>query len=196
MTLTTLSDLVEEVREKIRRDAIDAGLSGETEWLRDGGAGATAYAEAVSVYLALIVSKQTIFLVTQARWRAGEGKSAPAFGRQALPMVWDFADLNPFAGAGGDFVGIVDGAVKMLRNSPPPTRGRSEQFDAGTQTLSTNCIVSTDPPYYDNIGYADLSDYFYVWLRRTLKPCFSRPLCNSRCSEDRGTCCDGLPPWQ
>ena len=82
--------------------------------LSQGGTGPTAYADAVAVYLALVVSKQTVFLVTQARWRAGEGKSAPAFGRQALPMVWDFADLNPFAGAGGDFLGIVDGARKTL----------------------------------------------------------------------------------
>src|SRR3990172_8183476 len=92
-----------------------------------GGTGATAYAEAVGVYLGLAVSKETVFLVTQARWRAGEGKSAPAFGRQALPMVWDYADLNPFAGAGGDFVGVVEGAEKTLRNSPPPTRGNVDQ---------------------------------------------------------------------
>jgi putative DNA methylase len=87
-------------------------------------------------------------------------------------MVWDFADLNPFAGAGGDFLGIVEGAEKMLRNSPPPVRGNANQADAATQTFSTDRIVSTDPPYYDNIGYADLSDYFYVWLRRSLKAVF------------------------
>ena len=140
--------------------------------LDKGGTGGTAYADAVAVYLGLVASKQTIFLVTQARWRAGEGKSAPAFGRQALPMVWDFADLNPFAGAGGDFLGIVEGAEKTLRNSPPPVIGNAYQADAATQTFSTDRIVSTDPPYYDNIGYADLSDYFYVWLRRSLRIVF------------------------
>ena len=87
-------------------------------------------------------------------------------------MVWDFADLNPFAGAGGDFLGIVEGAEKTLRNSPPAARGNSDQADAAKQRHSTDRIVSTDPPYYDNIGYADLSDYFYVWLRRSLKPMF------------------------
>ncbi len=172
VALTTFSDLVQEARERVKSDAISAGLPDDHQPLAKAGAGATAYADAVGVYLGLVVSKQTIFLVTQARWRAGEGKSAPAFGRQALPMVWDFAELNPFAGAGGDFLGIVDGAMKTLINSPPPVQGRVEQADAATQRLSTDRLVSTDPPYYDNIGYADLSDFFYVWLRRSLKPVF------------------------
>ena len=137
-----------------------------------GGSGVTAYADAVTVYLGMAVSKETVFLVTQARWRAGEGKSAPAFGRQALPMVWDFADLNPFAGAGGDFLGIIEGTEKTLRSSPPPLYGSVSQADAATQAASLEKVVSTDPPYYDNIGYADLSDFFYVWLRRSLKSVF------------------------
>ncbi len=172
VALTTFSDLVQEARERVQRDALAAGLPDDERPLREGGTGATAYADAVTVYLGLIVSKQTVFLVTQARWRAGEGKSAPAFGRQALPMVWDFADLNPFAGAGGDFLGIVEGAEKTLENSPPAACGHANQADAGTQGISTDRIISADPPYYDNIGYADLSDYFYVWLRRSLKPVF------------------------
>jgi putative DNA methylase len=172
VVLTTFSDLVQEARERAKRDALAAGLPDDAQHLRDGGTGATAYADSLGVYLGMVVSKQTVFLVTQARWRAGEGKSAPAFGRQALPMVWDFADLNPFAGAGGDFLGIVDGAVKTLYNSPPPARGSADQADAATQKSSTDRIVSTDPPYYDNIGYADLSDFFYVWLRKSLRPVF------------------------
>jgi len=140
--------------------------------LRDGGLGATAYAEAVAMYLGCAVSKETVSLVTQARWRAGEGKSAPAFGRQALPMVWDFADLNPFAGAGGDFLGIIDGAEKVLTAAPTTVLGNAEQVDATSQRLTDGKLVSTDPPYYDNIGYADLSDFFYVWLRRSLRPIF------------------------
>jgi putative DNA methylase len=172
VTLTTFSDLVLEARARVTRDALDAGLADDGKPLCGGGTGTVAYADAVAVYLGLVVSKQTVFLVTQARWRAGEGKSAPAFGRQALPMVWDFADLNPFAGAGGDFLGIVEAAEKTLGNSPPATCGNADQADAATQKISTDRIVSTDPPYYDNIGYADLSDYFYVWLRRSLKPVF------------------------
>ncbi len=172
LALTTFSDLVQEACALVQRDAVEAGLADDLIRLRNGGTGAAAYADAVGVYLGLAVSKQTVFLVTQARWRAGEGKSAPAFGRQALPMVWDFADLNPFAGAGGDFLGIIDGTAKTLENSPPPRLGDAAQADAASQTLSNDRIVSTDPPYYDNIGYADLSDFFYVWLRRSLKSVF------------------------
>ena len=95
MTLTTLSDLAEEARERIRQDALASGMTDDGKPLRDDGDSATAYAEGVGVYLALAVSKETAFLVTQARWRPGDGKSAPGFGRQALPMVWDYADLNP-----------------------------------------------------------------------------------------------------
>ena len=189
VALTTFSDLVGEAVERVRHDATvaslsdddrplrdngagAAGQSGDDRPLRDGGAGAAAYAEAVALYLGLAVSKETAFLVTQARWRPGEGKSAPAFGRQALPMVWDYADINPFAGAGGDLLGVVEGIEKTLRNAPAPIVCGSAQADATSQNMSSDRLVSTDPPYYDNIGYADLSDFFYVWLRRSLKPVF------------------------
>jgi putative DNA methylase len=172
VALTTFTDLVGEAMQKVLRDAVISGLSGEEIPLRDDGAGAHAYAEAVGVSLGMAVSKETTSLVTQSRWRAGEGKSAPAFGRQAIPMVWDFAELNPFAGAGGDFFGIIEASVKVLHDSPGNTLGHSSQQDAASQTLSTGKIVSTDPPYYDNIGYADLSDFFYVWLRRSLRTVF------------------------
>ena len=172
VTLTTFSDLVGEAREGICADAVAAGLTDDGTPLMEGGTGATAYAEAVSVYLGLAVSKETAFLVTQARWRPGEGKSAPGFGRQALPMVWDYADLNPFAGAGGDFLGVIRGVEKTLKNCPLPTFGYANQASATDQSMSLGKIVSTDPPYYDNIGYADLSDFFYVWLRHVMRPVF------------------------
>lgn len=172
VALTNFSDLVSEVMPRVRRDALAAGIPDSPIPLRDGGIGAAAYAEAVGTYLAMAVSKETVSLVTQARWRAGEGKSAPAFGRQALPMVWDFADLNPFAGAGGDFSGIVEAAEKVLRAGPGMNLGISIQADAATQESSAGKIVSTDPPYYDNICYADLSDFFYPWLRRSLRGVF------------------------
>ena len=168
VTLTTLSDLVAEARERIRQDARASGMPDRGKPLRDDGDSATAYSEGVGVYLALAVSKETVFLVTQARWRPGDGKSAPGFGRQALPMVWDYADLNPFAGAGGDFLGVINGFEKTLRNLPPPVTGHAALANATTQQISHDKLVSTDPPYYDNIGYADLSDFFYVWLRRLL----------------------------
>jgi putative DNA methylase len=167
VVLSTLSKLVGEARERVHGDALAAGVFRESPEPDCGKA--SAYADAIAVYLGLAVSKETAFLVTQARWRAGEGKSAPAFGRQALPMVWDFADLNPFAGAGGDFLRIIDGIERTIRNSSFAACGSAEQADAATQQISFDRVISTDPPYYDNIGYADLSDYFYIWLRLSLK---------------------------
>lgn len=167
--LSTFSNLTGEAREQALHDALAAGMPDDGVSLENGGNRATAYADALAVYLGLAVSKETTFMNTLARWRAGESKSAPAFGRQALPMVWDFAEINPFAGAGGDFLGIIDGEFKVLKNISP-NEGLALQSDAITQKLSQAKVVSTDPPYYDNICYSDLSDFFYVWLRRSLKP--------------------------
>jgi putative DNA methylase len=151
--LTTFCDLIPEARARACAD----GASSE-------------YADSISIYLGLVASKATVFHNTLARWRPGEGKSAPAFGRQALPMVWDFAELNPFAGAGGDFSGIIDGAAKVISSVGLGRPGTVDQLDA--TVLQANAIkrslVSTDPPYYDNIGYAELSDFFYLWLRKCL----------------------------
>lgn len=167
--LTTFSDLVAQARDRIRRDGVAAGLQDSGAPLREGGTGAGAYAEAGAIYLTMAVSKEAVFLGTQARWRAGEGKSAPGLGRQALPMVWDYAEVNPFAGAGGDFFGIIAGTRDILRELPQTAIGHATQADAIDQVTSLNKVVSTDPPYYDNISYADLSDFFYVWLRHPLR---------------------------
>lgn len=172
VALTTFSDLVQEVIDRVCQDAIAAGMPDDGLGLEDGGAGATAYAQAVGVYLGMVASKSTMFINTLSRWRSGEGKTAPAFGRQAIAMVWDYADINPFAGAGGDFYGVVDGAARAILSFAPSESGLVEQCDAQVQKLSLNKLISTDPPYYDNIAYADLSDFFYVWLRRSLRPIF------------------------
>jgi len=135
--------------------------------------GDKAYGDAVATYLGMCASKAAVFYTTLARWRTGEGKSAPAFGRQAVSMVWDFTEVNPFAGAGGDFAGIVDGAMKTIAGLPASPKGFSFQADAArTPDLRSKPMFSTDPPYYDNVPYADLSDYFYVWLRRAIQPVY------------------------
>ena len=174
--LTTFADLVGQAREKAHRDAIAAerGAGGaDTRPLRDSGLGPLAYADGMAVCLSLATSKAAAFLVTQARWRAKEGKSSPAFGRQGLPMVWDYAEVNPFAGAGGDFLGIISGIEKTVQNSPSSPAGHSAQADARVRAMGTDeAVISTDPPYYDNIGYADLSDFFYAWLRPMLETVF------------------------
>lgn len=169
VALNAFSDLVGEAREKIKADAESGGRLDDGQRLADGGNGTQALSDAISIYLAAVVSKETIFLVTQSRWRAGEGKSAPAFGRQGFPMVWDYADINPFAGAGGDFFGVIQGAEKTILALPGSPRGESHQAEATFQMISRDRVISTDPPYYDNIFYADLSDFFYVWLRRNLR---------------------------
>ena len=172
VALTTFSDLVGQARERVRRDAAAAGLDDNDEPLRDGGTGAAAYADAVSVYLALSVSRTTDTCNSLCRWQDSHTRVLRLFGRQAIPMVWNFAEPNPFAGAFGD----LTAATETIATALPPF-GRSslpvcvEQADA-RKTTSFSAVCSTDPPYYDNIGYADLSDFFYVWLRVSLKPTF------------------------
>lgn len=170
VVLIAFSDLVGEARELSFADAknfLTGERASDTRRLAEGGLGPAAYADAVTTYLGEAASKLAVFLTTQARWRSGEGKSAPAFARQAVPMVWDFADLNPFAGAGGDWDEMIKAAAKVISGLPIGT-GEIRLAAAQENHFPSGVTVNTDPPYYDNIGYSDLSDYFYVWLRRTL----------------------------
>ena len=173
VALTTFSDLVQEAREQVRRDALAAGVPDDGKALRDGGAGATAYAEAVGVYLAFALSKAADRNSSLCVWEQRMDRLRGTFSRQALPMVWDYVETNPFSGAGGDIYGTARSLCEVLdRFAPRCFPGEGAQADAAQQTLTTVRIVSTDPPYYDNIGYADLSDFFYVWLRRSLRSIF------------------------
>jgi putative DNA methylase len=173
VALTTLSDLVMEARDKIRRDALDAGMPEDEKRLEDGGTAATAYAEAVAMLLGLAVSRSANTINSLAVWSQGREQSVNLFSRQAIPMAWDFPEVNPFASAAGDFGVTTTSMARSLENVSAYRVGAFvSQADAQTQTISVNKIISTDPPYYDNIGYADLSDFFYVWLRRALRPIF------------------------
>jgi putative DNA methylase len=127
------------------------------------------YVNAVLTYLALAISKATAFNNSLCRWRPGEAKTAPSFGRQAISMIWDFAESNPFAAAGGDFYGIVDSLADALTRLRPASHGNAAQLDvvAAISQYADSAIV-TDPPYYDNVSYAHLADFFYVWLRKAL----------------------------
>ena len=89
-------------------------------------------------------------------------------------MTWDFAEGNPFSQSTGNYVSLLRWIEKNLQASCPVSPGRSLQDDASAQSTTDDKVVSTDPPYYDNIGYGDLSDFFYISLRRTLKPVFSQ----------------------
>jgi putative DNA methylase len=175
VALTTFSDLVQEARERVQRDALQAGLPDDGQPLRDGGTGATAYADAVGVCLAFVVSSLSDRMTTICTWDAGGPtwgtKTRNTFARQAIPMSWDFAEVNPLSTQSGSIENSLDYTSKGVVCAGSIC-GSAAQADAGTQTGSVSRVVSTDPPYYDNIGYADLSDFFYVWLRRSLRPVF------------------------
>lgn len=172
VALTTFSDLVAEAIEKCRQDALAAGMPDDGVGLDQGGSGATAYAQAVGVCLSLNVSRQANRTASLNFWDTKGENIQQVFARQALPMTWDFVEGNPLCNSTGNFTGQVDYFIKVIENVPGRPEGVVQMQDAQTQTLSRDKIVSTDPPYYDNIGYADLSDFFYVWLRRSLKPIF------------------------
>jgi putative DNA methylase len=170
VALTTFSSLVQEAREQVWRDALTAGFADEGTPLRDGGISAAAYAEAVGVYLACAVDYAANYWSEIAT--PADGFIRGTFSRQAIPMTWDFAEAPPFGNTSGNWMGGIEWAAKAMDAFPNVGTGKANQDDAAVQSISAGKIISTDPPYYDNIGYADLSDYFYVWMRRSLKPVF------------------------
>jgi putative DNA methylase len=169
VALTTLSDLAQEARERVHRDAVTAGLPDNSKPLHDGGTEGTAYGEAVAVYLAFALSKIANIGSTIASWMSDRGAFRETFARQAIPMVWDYAEANPFADAGGSLGTALEKGAMVLEAIPANSVANATQSDAATQTITSGKLVSTDPPYYDNVPYADLSDFFYVWLRRSLR---------------------------
>ena len=165
--LTTLSQTVGEVRQRVLEDALQAGMP-EGLPLDEGGNGAQAYADAIAVYLALAVSRQTDYGSSICSWHNRGEKMRNVFGRQAIPMTWDYAEVNPFSSKSGNFLGQVNWVAEAVESVPATPPSEAHQADAATRDYA-GMVVSTDPPYYDNIGYADLSDYFYVWLRPMLE---------------------------
>lgn len=172
VALTTFSDLVQEAIARCHQDALAAGMGDDGLGLEAGGTGAQAYAEAVGVYLGLAVSKLSDASSTLVSWTSQRDTLRNTFSRQALPMVWDFAEGNPLSSSTGNIISMVDWCWKAISIVPIANNGRVIQKEAQYQNISFSKVISTDPPYYDNIGYADLSDFFYVWMRRTLRKIF------------------------
>jgi putative DNA methylase len=172
VALTTFSDLVQQAHVRVKRDALGAGLEENGKGIDANGFGALAYADAVATYLGTTVSKITSYHCTLGIWRVPEQKTGRAFGRQVFPMVWDYPECNPFAGAGGDWKGAYSDCAKVLADLGSGPAGQAWQAAAQNSegAAALLAVVSTDPPYYDNVPYADLSDFFYVWLRHSLKP--------------------------
>lgn len=158
--LTTLSGLIPEIQREAENDAIDAGMSPEM---------ARRYSEAVSVYLAFVVDKMTDYHSSICSWHNSGEKMRNTFSRQAIPMVWNYAEGNPFSDSSGNFMSMLEWITENIERFPCGHVGEVSQSDARKDCGLRDVIISTDPPYYDNIGYSDLSDFFYIWLRRSLR---------------------------
>lgn len=166
VALMTLSDLLGEARERTLADARAAGLPWGDR-LEQGGTDAQAYADAVATYLAFTVSRLTDYSASLCTWHSTKEIITHVFTRQAIPMNWDFVETNPFSKSSGNFLGQVKWVTEAISKISVGVPGVVYQVSADKQAYA-GLIVSTDPPYYDNIGYSDISDYFYVWLRYCL----------------------------
>lgn len=167
--LTTLSDLVGHARDRVIQDARSVAFNRDDTPLHRGGSGAAAYADAIATYLGLAVSKIADAQSSLCRWKASMDQTIASFGRQALPMVWDFAESNAFAGMAGDYAVSLNNMMRVLATLGGSGEGAIYNIDAQKNSFPVRpVVISSDPPYYDNIAYADLSDYFYVWQRPTL----------------------------
>lgn len=170
IALSTFGDLIPTVIAKAKDDAVVAGMVDDDIPLAQGGQGGRAYAEAIGLYLSFAIDKMADRGSTICGWDTSRDGIRNTFGRQAIPMTWDYAEANPFSPASGSFKNMLEWVYKAVLNLPcSKTGGHVEQADARTQQISSDKLISTDPPYYDNIGYADLSDFFYVWLRKNAK---------------------------
>ena len=170
--MTTLCDLVSEIKEAVYTDALKASFPDDRLSLAKGGSGALAYSEAVSVYLALVVGKISNFQSEICTWDNRNGNVRAAFTRQAIPMTWVFAEGNPFSSVTGNYDTMLQDVVRSVRKLPCKTSAKALQGDGTRFEFPQNSVLFTELPYYDNVGYADLSDYFYVWMRRCLKDVF------------------------
>lgn len=171
VALNTFSELIHEVRSQVEADGLTAGLSSESTPLRDAGIGAKAYAEAVSVYLAFALNRSADRGSSICTWDSSPKMEAlrNTFGRQSIPMTWDFAEGNPFSKASGNFLNNVEWVQKSIQLLVPGSDGREVNSDAQSVTFPVGAVISTDPPYYDNIGYADLSDFFFCWMKPAIR---------------------------
>ena len=154
VALTTFSDFLSEVRALV----VEHGASNE-------------YSDTVCTYLALAICRLASACSSYARWQNTGDFVSGVFGRQAIPMIWDFAEANPFSDSTQNWIGQIDWVAKVLERLPADViAGKAHQADASTTIhAESGPVIVTDPPYYDNIGYADLSNFFYVWLRPLLR---------------------------
>jgi len=173
-TLVRFSDTISDAIAKVQSDAFNSGLPSDDIGLDSGGKGARAYSEAIGVYLACIVDKLLDYNSSLCSWHNSRVIIRNTFGRQALPIVWDYAEANPFSKSSGCWDNCVDWVYKCLINATPRAIGTAIQKDAMQIESQGSIVISTDPPYYDNVSYANISDFFYVWLRRILQKTYPK----------------------
>jgi putative DNA methylase len=169
LAINTFSEIINDVKEKVKKDALASGMEDDGKGLNSKGSGATAYADAIAVYLAFALDKMIDRGSTVCSWDSSRDSLGHTFGRQAISMVWDYSEANFFSDSSGSINNAIDQCVKSLEQLQAHNRGEAHHINAQSQSLSQNKVISSDPPYYDNVPYADLSDFFYVWLRRSLK---------------------------
>lgn len=170
VALTTFSDLVHDIRAIIEKDALVSGMLDDHARLADNGKGAKAYAEAVAVYLGFLTGQLANHCSTICGWNAPNQQMRSTFARQAIPMTWDFAEVNVFSTSSGSYHSLFSRMVKGFDAIGAGVQQASvTQADAQSLSYSAGTVVSTDPPYYDNIAYADLSDFFFCWMKPSLK---------------------------
>lgn len=172
VALTTFSDLVTETMVRVTGDALAAGLEDDGRPLRNAGTRMTAYAEAVGLYASFLTNQVANHSSSICGWNNVNTQMRSVFARQAIPMVWDFAESNPFSESSGSYANLLERQVKGFEALGIGVEGTGHQADVNQQSVSVDKIISTDPPYYDNVGYADLSDFFYVWIRRSMRSLF------------------------
>ena len=148
----TFSDLISDIKAQVIKDGGDKN-----------------YADAIAVYLTFLIDKLAAYGNLKCLWNPNRDGSAQIFGRQTISMVWSFSETNPFSNSSGCFDNMLDWIYKSVRELPAKKIGEVNQHSALEKFSLDKVIVSTDPPYYDNIGYANLSEFFYVWMRRPLK---------------------------
>ena len=172
VALTTFSDLIEEVKNKIYLDSIKSGMLNDNDGIEQNGTGAKAYSELLSIYLTFLIGQLANHSSSICGWNHPNTQMRSVFSKQAIQMTWDYAEVNIFSSSSGSYLNLHERSIKALSALVPNGIGHATQANAQEQKISDKKIISTDPPYYDNIGYADLSDFFYVWLRPSMRKIF------------------------
>jgi len=175
LALETFTGLLSDIHEIAYHDAVLSGYEEGSQSLENGGKGAQAYADSICLLLAFAIDKYAIYGNTLVTWYAKENRPSMLFSQNALPMVWDFVEMNPFTSVGGGLKKSIKIITEVLRELPyQGACGCIAQRSATDEHIINSPVISTDPPYYDNVPYSDLSDFFYVWMRRSLKTYFPK----------------------